>query len=65
MKPGTLCLSPKGELVEVVAVNDYGMAVTWRFEDGDRYKLLGVLDYSTYAFENLLEIPPELSVLIK
>jgi len=63
MKPGTLCLSPKGELVEVVAVNDYGMAVTWKYEDRD--KLLAVMDFNSYTFENLLEIPPELSVLIK
>ena len=63
MKPGTLCLSPKGELVEVVAVNDYGLAVTWKYEDRD--KMFGVMDFNSYTFENLLELPLELVALLK
>mgnify|MGYP003347590815 CR=1 FL=1 len=63
VKPGTWCLSPKGELVEVVTISTYGIAVTWKYEDRDR--LLHAIQFSSYAVENLTVVPDELTVLLK
>ena len=61
MKPGTICLTPKGILMEVVATT-YDEAIMQKLTDRDA---ILHLDFYRYRFQDLLEIPPELSVLIK